>query len=121
MIKTGNKQTKGFPKQLVYKKNCKLCSRLFNPTKREKICYSCFFKKYEEKRVKRIYNRLMKSKKKLGRPCKICNKRFVPTGKFNKVCESCQDKIHKNGDIKRIITAHKNKTMQRVCSPLFPL
>jgi hypothetical protein len=114
------KGIRGFPKQLVYKKNCKRCSRLFNPTKREKICYSCFFKRYEEKRVKKIHNRLIKSKKLLGRFCKSCEKRFIPTGKFARFCEDCLKEIHKKADIKRIL-AHKNKTMQRVYPPLFPL
>ena len=35
--------------------------------------------------------------KRLHRPCKRCNKRFLPNGKDNVICEECKRKSQLNG------------------------
>ena len=37
----------------------------------------------------------MITKKKLGRICKKCQKRFVPTGKYQQCCEKCRNELRK--------------------------
>lgn len=38
--------------------------------------------------------RLWKKMNRLPRPCKKCNKKFIPKGKFTKLCITCYDKAY---------------------------
>lgn len=36
----------------------------------------------------------MKERKSLPRPCKRCNKRFQPSGRFDWICDDCEIKTY---------------------------
>ena len=52
-------------------------------------------------------------RKRLARYCRKCDKRYIPTGKYQWVCVDCQQRNTKRATERRIVTALENNMTVR--------
>ena len=58
--------------------------------KYKRICDECLLKIHKNKRNKKLSEHLLKCRPiGLPRPCKVCEMKFQPTGRNNRVCYTC--------------------------------
>ncbi len=52
-------------------------------------------------------------KRLMRRPCKVCDKMFLPNGKFQKLCEKCQLKAMKQAKISYRLKLKQRKDLNK--------